>query len=52
MSEPVSFAREFVNARSVGFSGSFVHVRDEWANYLNNDKQPEKKDLWKLRRVE
>lgn len=52
MSEPVGFAREFVNARSVGFSGSFVHVRDEWANYLNNDKQPEKKDLWKLRRVE
>jgi NAD(P)-dependent dehydrogenase (short-subunit alcohol dehydrogenase family) len=52
MEEPVGFAREFINARSVGFSGSFVHVRDEWASYLNTDRQPEKKDLWKLRRVE
>jgi 3-oxoacyl-[acyl-carrier protein] reductase len=52
MAEPVGFAREFVNARTVGFSGSFVHVRDEWASYLNNDNQPEKKDLWKLRRIE
>jgi 3-oxoacyl-[acyl-carrier protein] reductase len=52
MDEPVGFAREFVNAESVGFSGGFVHVRDEWASYLNNGKTPEKKDLWKLRRVE
>jgi len=52
MEEPVAFAREFINAASVGFSGGFVHVRDVWADYLNNDKQPEKKDLWKLRRVE
>jgi len=52
MEEPVGFAREFINAASVGFSGGFVHVRDVWADYLNNDKQPGKKDLWKLRRVE
>ncbi len=52
MEEPVGFAREFIAAASVGFSGGFVHVRDVWADYLNNDKQPEKKDLWKLRRVE
>ncbi len=52
MEEPVAFAREFINSKSVGFSGGFVHVRDDWANYLNNDKQAEKKDQWKLRRVE
>jgi len=52
MEEPVGFVKEFINAKTVGFSGGFVHVRDEWANYLNNDKQPEKKDIWKLRRVE
>lgn len=52
MEEPVGFIREFVNAASVPFSGAFVHVRDTWATYLNTDKQLEKKDLWKLRRVE
>jgi NAD(P)-dependent dehydrogenase (short-subunit alcohol dehydrogenase family) len=52
MEEPVGFVREFINASTVGFSGGFVHVRDEWASYLNNGKQTEKKDLWKLRRVE
>jgi NAD(P)-dependent dehydrogenase (short-subunit alcohol dehydrogenase family) len=52
MEEPVGFAREFISAESVGFSGGFVHVRDTWAEYLNNGKQTEKKDLWKLRRVE
>jgi NAD(P)-dependent dehydrogenase (short-subunit alcohol dehydrogenase family) len=52
MDEPVGFAREFVNAESIGFSGGFVHVRDDWAAYLNSERTPEKKDLWKLRRVE
>jgi len=52
MEEPVGFVREFINAQTVGFSGGFVHVRDEWASFLNNGKQTEKKDLWKLRRVE
>ena len=52
MEEPVGFAHQFITSRSVGFSGGFVHVRDVWADYLNNDKQTEKKDLWKLRAVE
>lgn len=52
MEEPVGFVREFINAATIGFSGSFVHVRDEWASFLNTDKLPEKKDLWKLRRIE
>jgi NAD(P)-dependent dehydrogenase (short-subunit alcohol dehydrogenase family) len=52
MEEPVGFVHAFINASTVGFSGSFVHVRDEWAPFLNSGKQPEKKDQWKLRRVE
>jgi len=52
MEEPVGFALEFINAVSVGFSGSFVHVRDGWTSYLDQGKQIENKDLWKLRRVE
>ncbi len=52
MEEPVNFVRNFVNARSVGFSGAFVHVRDKWGDYLNTDKEIQKKDFWKLRRVE
>jgi 3-oxoacyl-[acyl-carrier protein] reductase len=51
MEEPVGFAREFICATSVGFSGSFVHVRDAWAPYLNQD-QKIKDNLWKLRRTE
>jgi NADP-dependent 3-hydroxy acid dehydrogenase YdfG len=52
MEEPVAFVRAFLNARTVGFSGGFVHVRDEWANYLDSGRTTERKDLWKLRRVE
>lgn len=52
MEEPVGFVRQFLDARSVGFSGSFVHVRDDWAQYLNAEKELPEKDLWKLRRVE
>lgn len=52
MEEPVAFVREFVNAGSVGFSGSFVHVRDDWKTFLDTGRVLEKKDLWKLRRVE
>ncbi len=51
MDEPVGFAREFICATSVGFSGSFVHVRDTWAPYLNHDEKI-KDNLWKLRRTE
>jgi 3-oxoacyl-[acyl-carrier protein] reductase len=52
MEEPVGFVLALLNARTVGFSGSFVHVRDDWSSYLNNDKQDQNKDHWKLRRVE
>jgi len=52
MEEPVGFVRAFINASTVGFSGGFVHVRDEWSTYLNSGTNTEKKDLWKLRRVE
>lgn len=51
MEEPVGFALEFICATSVGFSGSFVHVRDTWAPYLNQDQRI-KDNLWKLRRTE
>jgi NAD(P)-dependent dehydrogenase (short-subunit alcohol dehydrogenase family) len=51
MEEPVGFAREFICATSVGFSGSFVHVRDTWAPYINRDEKI-KDNLWKLRRTE
>jgi NAD(P)-dependent dehydrogenase (short-subunit alcohol dehydrogenase family) len=52
MEEPVGFVLQFLNARSVGFSGSFVHVRDDWSSYINNDKHIQNKDHWKLRRME
>jgi NADP-dependent 3-hydroxy acid dehydrogenase YdfG len=50
--EPVGFVREFLSAGKCGFSGCFVHVRDEWQSLLNSDDQFRVKDLWKLRRVE
>lgn len=50
--EPVTFAREFVFSKSCGFSGSFVHVRDKWPEYLNNGHALPQPALWKLRRIE
>jgi len=50
--EPVGFVLEFLSAGKCGFSGCFVHVRDEWQSLLNSDGQLCVKDLWKLRRVE
>lgn len=50
ISEPVTFIREFLNCESCGFAGAFVHVRDNWRDYLNGPKVDEKK--WKLRRIE
>jgi 3-oxoacyl-[acyl-carrier protein] reductase len=50
--EPVGFVRQFLSAEKCGFSGSFVHVRDDWKRLLNSDNRLEEKDLWKLRRVE
>ena len=49
--EPVNYVTEFLNAESCGFSGSFVHVRDIWKEYLNNNKLVDN-NLWKLRRTE
>ncbi len=50
--EPTGFAKAFVTSASCAFSGCFVHVRDVWPQYLNNDSQLSGKDLWKLRRIE
>lgn len=50
--EPVTFVREFITSDSCGFSGRFVHVRDVWKDYLNNDKNIDNKDFWTLRRID
>jgi NAD(P)-dependent dehydrogenase (short-subunit alcohol dehydrogenase family) len=52
IAEPVAFAREFILSQYCAFSGCFVHVRDEWRQYLRPETELPKKDLWKLRRVE
>lgn len=51
ISEPVSFVKSFLEAKTCGFSGSFVHVRNNWADFLNTDKKIND-SFWKLRRVE
>jgi NAD(P)-dependent dehydrogenase (short-subunit alcohol dehydrogenase family) len=51
ISEPVTFVREFLFCRDCGFKGAFVHVRDNWQDYLNNDKKIDV-EKWKLRRTE
>jgi len=52
IAEPVEFVREFVFCKSCGFSGSFVHVRDNWREYLNNGRALPNAASWKLRRTE
>lgn len=52
VSEPVKFINYFMNSVSCGFSGRFVHVRDNWKDYLNNGRSLVDKTIWKLRRVE
>src|SRR5258708_466943 len=52
IAEPVRFAREFLFSTSCGFSGSFVHVRDKWLEYLNNGQTLNTESQWKLRRIE
>ncbi len=52
IAEPVRFISEFVFCESCGFSGSFVHVRDNWREYLNNGRTLPDAALWKLRRME
>lgn len=51
ISEPVDFVREFLFCHNCGFEGSFVHVRDNWRDYLNGEKKINDKQ-WKLRRTE
>lgn len=51
ISEPVNFVRAFLESKTCGFSGSFVHVRNNWIDFLNTEKEIGD-SLWKLRRVE
>lgn len=51
ISEPVSFIKAFLESDSCGFSGSFVHVRNNWIEFLNTDKKVSD-SFWKLRRIE
>jgi hypothetical protein len=51
ISEPVNFAREFLFCGRCGFKGSFVHVRDNWRDYLDSNKKTGD-PKWKLRRIE
>jgi 3-oxoacyl-[acyl-carrier protein] reductase len=50
MSEAVEFVWEFLHAANCGFSGRFVHVRDEWRAWLG--PTPLDNDRWLLRRIE
>ncbi len=50
--EPTNFVKEFIFADKCNFSGSFVHVRDEWPKLLNSDNQLSGKDMFKLRRID
>lgn len=52
ISEPTNFVREFIFSDKCNFSGSFIHVRDEWGNYLNSNIELSCKDMFKLRRIE
>jgi 3-oxoacyl-[acyl-carrier protein] reductase len=49
ISEPVNFIDKFINSEQCGFSGRFVHVRDNWEEYYFGDI---KSDKWLLRRIE
>lgn len=51
ISEPVTFVKAFLESETCGFSGSFVHVRNNWIDFLNTDKKVSD-SFWKLRRVE
>lgn len=51
IAEPVAFIREFIQAKSCGFSGRFVHVRDEWSQWLESDETVSD-ERWLLRRKE
>lgn len=50
--EPTQFVLEFILATSCSISGSFIHVRDHWKDYLVMNKPLTNPSLWKLRRIE
>lgn len=52
VSEPVECVRTLITSDPRNLSGRFIHVRDEWRRYLNNNQRPESESLWKLRRIE
>jgi NAD(P)-dependent dehydrogenase (short-subunit alcohol dehydrogenase family) len=52
ISEPVNYAVNFLLSEKCNYSGRFVHVRDNWIDYLNTDKTITNNDYWKLRRIE
>jgi len=52
VAEPARFCTEFLSCDQCGFSGSFVHVRDEWPKLLEKDAKLEPMTKWKLRRTE
>lgn len=52
ISEPINFVKEFINSKTCGFSGSLIHVRDNWKNYLNTSFELKNSSMWKLRRIE
>jgi fengycin family lipopeptide synthetase B len=52
LAEPVRFARQFLFCETCGFSGRFVHVRDDWTPYLDVPNLSPKAETWRLRRIE
>jgi len=52
ISEPLEFISAFLNSNICGFSGRFVHVRDNWKDYINTNKKLDSETKWKLRRIE
>jgi NAD(P)-dependent dehydrogenase (short-subunit alcohol dehydrogenase family) len=52
MEEPLTFIQKFLFATKSGFSGRFVHVRDDWQPILSGESILMLKDQWLLRRIE
>jgi 3-oxoacyl-[acyl-carrier protein] reductase len=52
MTEPLIFIEKFLGSVRCPFSGRFVHIRDEWAKLLDQDKDELHPQQWFLRRIE
>lgn len=50
--EPTQFVLDFILNPTCSISGSYVHVRDHWKEYLVMNKPLADPSLWKLRRIE